>query len=327
MSDIQALANAGAEGAKAGKAGIDLIGKLFGPTFTRRQAAAGAQAEIQMALANRLADHIESSPLDPNVVEMLATCGGKASVANLANILSKALPMLDETADSELISDDWIANWRDKARLVSDEEMALLWAQLLAGQVNSPGTYSPKAVNMLADMDRSDAQLFHDLCRFQVMRYEFEFGPRDTIPLVVNPSDDIYRTNGVSDDGLLALEDIYRTNGVSDDGLLALEDIGLIRYPVLPNLPDRAKAFAYSRGWLLNYSADHVETGRISWTYNGKQMSKLCLPLESPTGFEHYLLDKWGAANHDIRHHAELTVQFKQGTLRACPRSGTVSWH
>ena len=307
---MEAMANAGAESAKVGKAGIDLIGKVFGPTFTRRQATADAQAEIQLALANRLAHHIESAPLDPNVVEMLVTCGGKASVANLANMLSMALPMLDETADSALISNDWIANWRDKARLVSDEEMELLWAQLLAGEVNSPGTYSPKAVNMLADMDRSDAQLFHDLCRFQVMRYEFEFGPRDTIPLVIDPSDDI-----------------YKSNGVTDEGLLALEDIGLIRYPMLPNLPGRVQAFAYSGGWLLNYSAGHVETGRISWTYNGKQMSKLCLPLESPTGFEQYLLDKWGGANRDIRHHAELAVQFSQGTLSACPRSGTVSWH
>ena len=310
MSDIQAMANAGAEGTKAVKAGIDILGKVFGPTITRRQAAADAQAEIQLALANRLAYHIESNSLDPDVLEMLSTCGGKASVANLANILSTALPMLDEIADSALISDDWIANWRDKARLVSDEEMALLWAQLLAGEVNSHGTYSPKAVNMLADMDRSDAQLFHDLCRFQVMRYEFEFGPRDNLPLVINPSDEIY-TN----------------NGVTDEGLLALEDIGLIKYPMLPNIPDKAKAFGYSRGWLLNYSADHVETGRISWTYNGKQISKLCLPLESPMGFEQYLLDKWRGANRDIRHHAELTVQFKEGTLRACPRYATVSWH
>ncbi len=310
MSEIEAMANAGAEGAKAGRAGLDLIGKVFGPTFTRRQAAADAKAEIQLALASRLADHIESNPLDPNVLEMLATYGGKASIVNLANILCKALPMLDETVDSAPISDDWVANWRDKARLVSDEEMSLLWAQLLAGEVNSPGTYSPRAVNMLADMDKSNARLFHDLCRFQVMRFEFEFGPRDTIPLVINPGDEI-----------------YNSNGVTDEGLLALEDIGLIRYPTLPNIPDRVNAFAYSRGWLLNYSADHVQTGRISWTYNGKQMSKLCLPLESPTGFEQYLLEKWGAANRDIRHHAELTVQFKEGTLRACPQSATVSWH
>ena len=38
---------------------------------------------------------------------------------------------------------------------MSDEEMSLLWAQLLAGEVHSPGTYSPRAVNMLADMDKS----------------------------------------------------------------------------------------------------------------------------------------------------------------------------
>ncbi|MDE0464594.1 MAG: DUF2806 domain-containing protein [Caldilineaceae bacterium] len=309
MNELEVMANAGAEGAKAGRAGLDLIGKVFGPTFTRRQAAADAQAAIQFALVSRLADHIESNPLDPNVLEMLATYGGKASVVNLANILCKALPMLDETVDSTLIADDWIANWRDRARLVSDEEMSLLWAQLLAGEVNSPGTYSPKAVNMLADMDKSNAQLFHDLCRFQVMRFEFEFGPRDTVPLVIDPSDEI-----------------YKSNGVTDEGLLALEDIGLIRYPMIPNIPDRVKAYAYSRGWLFIYSPDHVETGRISWTYNGKQMSKLCLPLESPAGFEQYLLDKWGA-NRDIRHHAELTVQFKQGALRACPQSATVFWH
>ena len=88
MSEIQAISNAGAEGAKAGKAGIDLVAKIFGPTVTRWQATADAQAEIQGALANRLAYHIESDPLNPNVLEMLATCGGKASVNNLADILS-----------------------------------------------------------------------------------------------------------------------------------------------------------------------------------------------------------------------------------------------
>ena len=131
MSEIEATANAGAEVAKAGKAGFDLIGRVFGPAFTRRQATADAQVEVQGALAKRLADHIESTRLDPDTLEMLMTCGGKMSVANLANIMSKALPMLSEGAAPSLVSEDWIANWRDKARLFSDEEMTLLWAQLL----------------------------------------------------------------------------------------------------------------------------------------------------------------------------------------------------
>lgn len=309
MNEIQATANAVSESAKTGRTGLKLIDRVLGPMTTRRQSEADAQAKIHAALANRVVDYIESNPLDPTVLDLVITCGGKASVVNLANILLKADTMVDDTADLSLVSDDWIANWRDKARIVADEEMATLWAQLLAGEINAPGTYSPKAVNMLADMDRSDAELFSNLCRFQVIRYEFEFGPRDNLPLVIDPSDEI-----------------YTSNGVTEEGLLALEDIGLIKYPLIPNLPGRVKGFAYSRGWVLNYSADSVETGRVSWSYNGKQMSKLCLPLESPSGFEYYLLDKWGEAGRDIRHHADLTVHFNQGILRADPRSATVSW-
>lgn len=308
MNEIQAMADAGAEGAKAGRAGIQLVGKLFGPTFTLRQATADAQAEIQVALANRLADYIESNPLDPNVLEMLASCGGKASIVNLANALSKALPMLHEDADPSQVPEDWIANWRDKARLVSDEEMSLLWAQLLAGEVHSPGTYAPKTVNMLADMTRSDAQCFHDLCRFQVMQYSPNFGQRDSVPLVLSSRDEI-----------------YSSNGVTDEGLQKLASIGLIQHGGLPNIPNSVIAFAYSRGWLVNHSGKTLATGSTCLTYSGKQMSRLCLPLDSPMGFEQYLLDKWGR-DLDIRHEATLTVRFTEGILQASPVDGTVSW-
>ena len=309
MDDAGAMANAGAEIAKTSRAGFNLIDRVFGPLLTRRQAGADAQAEVHMALANRVADYIESNPLDPNVLELLTTYGGKASIVNLVNILSKAGTMIDETIDPAPISDDWIANWRDKARLVSDEEMATLWAQLLAGEAGSPGTYSLRSVNMLAEMDRSDAQLFGNLCRFQVIPYDPGTGPRDTIPLIFNSN-----------------AEIYASNGVTEEGLQALEGIGLIKYPALPNPPDGAIAYAYGRGWLVNYSGDRLNTGRLSWTHSGKQMSKLCLPLESPEGFEQYLLTVWREGKRDIRNMNGLIVQFKTGVLRADLRSATASW-
>lgn len=308
MDDIQAIANAGKEGAKTGRAGLDLIGKILGPTFTRRQAAADAQAEIQVALANRVADYIESSPLDPDVLEMLASCGGKTSAVNLAKALSKALPMLHEGADPSRVSDDWIANWRDKARLVSDEEMPTLWAQLLAGEVHSPRTYTPKTVNMLADMTREDAQCLHDLCRFQVLQYSFDSGQRDSIPLVLSINDEI-----------------YSGNGITNEGLQKLAAIGLIQHGGLPNLPSNVTAFAYSRGWLVNFSRKTLATGSTSFTYSGKQMARLCLPLDSPINFEQYLLDRWGR-DLDIRHYDSLIVRFTEGILRASPADGSVYW-
>ena len=186
---------------------------MFGPAFTRRQATADAQVEVQGALAKRLADHIESTRLDPDTLEMLMTCGGKMSVANLANIMSKALPMLSEGAAPSLVSEDWIANWRDKARLFSDEEMTLLWAQLLANETNSPGSKSRKAVNVLADLEPEDAKLFRALSDFRLLRIRtlpftfpgappparsrFNTAPNPPLLVVLDPQNELYSARGV----------------------------------------------------------------------------------------------------------------------------------
>ncbi len=124
--DINEAQKLGIEVAKASNTGLKLLDRVFTPWSAKRSADASAQATVQNAMAQRLSDLIEDDQMSPDAYEILATCGGRMSVANLANILSMALPMLEESADPSLVSDDWIANWRDKARLVSDEDMALL---------------------------------------------------------------------------------------------------------------------------------------------------------------------------------------------------------
>ena len=44
--------------------------------------------------------------------------------------------------------------------------MQILWARVLAGEANAPGTYSKRTVNLLSDFDKSDAELFTKLCGF-----------------------------------------------------------------------------------------------------------------------------------------------------------------
>ena len=44
--------------------------------------------------------------------------------------------------------------------------MQSLWARLLAGEANQPGTFSKRTVELVASLDKSDAQLFTGLCRF-----------------------------------------------------------------------------------------------------------------------------------------------------------------
>ena len=83
---------------------------------------------------------------------------------NMENTITKALPQLNEDTDPNAIDDDWIKKFFDKSRLVTDDKMQDLWASILAGEANRAGSYSPKALTALADMDQKIAILFQKFC-------------------------------------------------------------------------------------------------------------------------------------------------------------------
>ena len=49
---------------------------------------------------------------------------------NIESITAKALPQVEESATPQNIENDWIANFFDKSRLISDDEMQVLWSRL-----------------------------------------------------------------------------------------------------------------------------------------------------------------------------------------------------
>ena len=132
MSELKA-------GLELGSKGIGLLDKIIGPLSTRFQATADAQATMQGALARRLTDFLEHGGSDPEILDILISSGGKASLVNLAKIVQRAEKQLTAEAKPYDISEYWSANFRDKARTCSDEEMATLWAQLLASEATTLG--------------------------------------------------------------------------------------------------------------------------------------------------------------------------------------------
>ncbi len=52
--------------------------------------------------------------------------------------------------------------------MISDEQMQALWAKILAGEANGPGRFSKKTVNIVASLDKSDAEAFTTLCGFAI---------------------------------------------------------------------------------------------------------------------------------------------------------------
>lgn len=273
---------------------MTLVGKLFGPLFTRRQADANARAELQAVLTEQVATYMESHPNDPMMLEALIECGGKTNFQNLARIMQKAMPQLTDDARPDQISDDWAANFKDKARTCSDPDMAELWAQLIAGEANASGSYSRKTVNMLADLEPGDARLFRSVSMFRM------------IPANLTYSKSLDRVTEIRPQlnkrpALLILDSehsIYTAAGINFASLSRLEWLGLITSSVTgyemshtgPGLMIRSLG---NELLFVVPSDKSIGLGEYQLTPAGEELSKLCTPLESPDGFADYIVSVW----------------------------------
>ena len=176
----------------------DAIGGLYKPFQIRRVAQAEADADKIRTVTN-----IEMTELQHRAMSRLFAEEAKKQ-NNIEAITVKALPDINPEARPEDVENDWIANFFDKCRLISDEEMQSLWARILAGEASSPGKFSKRTVNLVGSLDKSDATLFSKLCGFVFM--------------VAGPTAVVFDFN----------HKIYNDVGVNFGSLSHLESAGLI---------------------------------------------------------------------------------------------------
>lgn len=205
----------------------DAVGVLYEPYQTRRIAKAKADAALTEAKSE-----IEITGLHRRAARRWIEEETQRQ-KNMEDIAAKALPQLNENAKPDSIANDWLVNIFDKCRIVSDNEMQELWARILAGEANSPGTYSKRTVNFLSDLDKTDADLFTKLCGFV-----WVIG--GLVPLVLDER-----------------AEIYNIHEINFNSLNHLDSIGLIKFDGMMvtsvELPKKSFAVSYySRPLTLN---------------------------------------------------------------------------
>jgi hypothetical protein len=259
------------------------IALLAYPWIVRRNAQADADVDKIQTVAN-----IQVTELEKRAMVRLF-CEEAKKQENIENITRKALPNLKEDAHPQNISNDWIVNFFDKGRLISDEQMQNLWAKLLAEEANSQRKYSKNTVNILSMMDNEDAELFNDLCSYC---WTIENEKFLTIP--INDSAEIY------------LE--YKKINLAK--LMHLEGLGLIKlfksdvcqckftrskYPVVrANYFGKSVEFSFST---LEESPDvpeyfYLDNGNVVLTQCGFELSLLTNPTPLDGLFE-YIVERW----------------------------------
>lgn len=144
----------------------DATGILYEPTRIKRRAKAEAKAEKIQAEAK-----IEITDIHRRAAQRWIEEETQRQ-ESIENTITKAVPQLNEDADPHAIEDDWIINFFDKSRLVTDDKVQDLWASILAGEANRAGSYSPKTLATIADMDQKVANLFDTFCSLCIVNLE-----------------------------------------------------------------------------------------------------------------------------------------------------------
>ncbi len=140
-----------------------------------KRALADSQANTTMIIAQAQADARSALVSSEAVVEGEVTFGSlvdqrirfqeQKRQSNIESVVQQAASELgDKEVQDHQVDHDWTARFFSDVQDVSSEQMQVLWAKILAGEVTDPGSTSIRTLSVLRNLNQDVASLFAKLC-------------------------------------------------------------------------------------------------------------------------------------------------------------------
>lgn len=227
------------------------IGKVYEPMHIKRMARAKKE-EIKV-IGEVLSDNISLPSkyddgkvmIDTTEVEELIKRTGNRVLykelrkqQNIETVIAETYEILEkeEEVSKESVNQDWLYNFFDYAGDVSDEYMQKIWANILAGEIKCPNTYTFRTLTTLKNITRNEAILFSELMRFLIF-YVDE-------PVIYN-SNELLKKYEIYYNKLMNIEDCGLIN-LNDSVLLNIENGALFNTNIICMVDGKLKVPAYS---------------------------------------------------------------------------------
>ena len=154
------------------------VGGLLKPWQTVREAKAQAKSDSIIAIEQAKTKAIIEG--DAEKAQYLDTINErlikkeKRRQKNIEEVVSTAGKILEAEKDvsKEPVNPDWAIRFFDIVQDVSDNEMQLLWGQILAGEIKQPKSYSLRTLETLRNMTKEEAELFQKVAHFVLVQGE-----------------------------------------------------------------------------------------------------------------------------------------------------------
>ena len=174
-------------GAACKRLGAALVEKAAG-RFERQSAEKWAETNARIKIIEEAGEQIRQQiKVDPQFPQRASYTFAKQILreqSNRESILGITTNILNEKVydnptnqqpDSEPerpIGEDWFNIFDKEASQKSSEDMQRRFAQVLAGEIEKPGSYSIKAIKILSDMDQRVAMLFNTFCSLCIVNLD-----------------------------------------------------------------------------------------------------------------------------------------------------------
>lgn len=264
------------------------IGSIAGPMLTPLKAwgeakalriQAQAQKEALETLGYRDSDVNVELDIGNTVRQKIQFQETKRLLNTRAVVVEAASQLGDKEVPKNEPDHDWTARFFNCVQDVSTEDMQLLWAKVLAGEVERSGSTSLRTLDILRNLDQQTAINFRRFCSLSIyIRYDGYYEDGRVIPLGGHAG-----FNTLGEYGLY-----YRTlNILEEHGLIKSDYDTLMRYGrglSDTEIANRTKIEFQGRNWKLasRTRLEHFELRGVEMTSSALELAEVIEPEADP---------------------------------------------
>lgn len=314
------------ESAKAVTKFQEILQKVFGPRWTRKQADADVYADLKKLEIIRENPDMMITFVDGQMnarektAEELAERARRRMYAdavrqeeNIEGILNLAAQQLEYATNvsSDPVDEDWIARYFDIVKDIGADELQHIWSKILAGEINKPKSFSLRTLDTVRNLSSDEAKVFQKLCNYALCY-----------------SDGLVLPNNM---------EILRNYGITFDDFVTLNDAGLLNSSPLKFAPKFPKGCTmhmqlYNAKYLIHITGKAEVDTRIDYSiYRFSKVGAELFSIIEASVNEEYMLEiakdiahhnstKVDVRVHNIISHIDDIIQFDRKAIIEIPR-------
>ena len=209
------------------------------------QIISGAQAEARSTVMDQNSEFHGQIEISETITQRIRFQEEKRHSNIAAAVVAAATELGDKEVPDHEPDHDWTARFFNEVQDVSSDDMRAIWAKVLAGEVEKPGSTSARTLTILKNLDRKSARLFNTLCSICV-----------SLRLDANVALDARVPSMGGQPGQNSLQKY----GLSYDSLNILNEYGLI-------IPDYDSYYPYTTPIGITVGVSGQERIRIPFTF------------------------------------------------------------